>query len=235
MNTITKNTALFFILLIVVMSATSHAQEQEVKPTFGFRMAPNIGWVKPDASAYDSEGITVGFSWGFIAEFPMAENYSFSTGFNILFNSGKLSYPHQINNNLGVLDRRYGFKYLELPLMLRLFTSDRGGPMFYGQIGLGTGILLDARGKDLFIDADKTKPRQDFDKEKITDEIKLFRAALIVGLGIEYPLGPSLRGLAGLSFNNGFSDVLKGSNVVDNSISHKAFNSFVELNLGLLF
>lgn len=233
MNTITKKAALFCLIASLLLSTRALAQENQ--PTFGFRLAPNFGWVKPDASAYDSEGIAVGFSWGFIAEFPMAENYSFSTGFNILFNGGKLSYPHQIEGAPGILERKYGFKYLELPLMMRLFTSDRGGPMFFGQIGLGTGILLDARGKDLFIDADKTKPRQDFDKEKITDEVKLFRAALIVGLGVEYPLGPSLKGMAGLSFNNGFSDVLKGSNLVDNSISHKAFNSFVELNIGLLF
>jgi len=225
MNTITKAT-LFCLVATVLLSSKVIAQENQ--PTFGFRMAPNIGWVKPDASAYDSEGVTAGFSWGFIAEFPMAENYSFSSGFNILFNGGKLSYPHQIDGTPGVLERKYGFKYLEVPLMLRLFTSDRGGPMFFGQIGLGTGILLDARGTDQF-------NTQIYPKEKITDEIKLFRAALLVGLGVEYPLGPSLKGIAGLYFNNGFSDVLKGSNIANNSISHKAFNSFVELNIGLLF
>jgi hypothetical protein len=232
MKTFTRNFVFIACAALLLFAQVIIAQEVKPKPIFGFRMAPNIGWMKPDASSYENDGVRVGFSWGFIAEFPLAVNYSFSTGFNILFNGGRLEYPHIINNQEGALQRRYGFKHLELPFILKLYTSDRGGPVFYGQIGLGTGILLDARANDLFI---KDNSREDFEKEKITDEIKLFRAALLVGMGVEYPLGPSLKGMVGLSFNNGFSDLLKGSNIKDSSISHSAINNFIELNLGLLF
>ncbi|MBE0661879.1 MAG: PorT family protein [Bacteroidales bacterium] len=238
MNTSMKPIAL--ILFIVsftnlqqVQSQNTTNQTRELKPVFGFRMAPNVGWIRGDEASYENDGATVGFSWGFIAEFPAAENYSFATGFNILFNGGKLKYPHQIQGlGDGSLARKYNLKYLELPMMLKLRTTDRGGPIFYGQIGLGLGVLLDARGTDVFTYSGGTS---EFDKEKISEEIRLFRTALLFGLGVEYPLGPSLKAIGGLALNNGFSDILKGSNLVDSSVSHKAFANFIELNIGLLF
>jgi len=226
--------------MIIVPLQKAYSQgtmaDKNLKPGFGFRISPNVGWMKPDAASYENDGARMGFSWGFIAEFPMAENYGFSTGFNILFNGGKLSYPHSLPQSSfsdpGVLKRTYNFKYLELPAMFRLQTSDRGGPVFFGQIGLGMGILLDARGTDTFINL---VSRTEFDKEKISDEIRLFRTALLVGLGVEYPLGPSLKAIGGLSFNNGFSNVLKGSNTVNSNINHKAVSNLIELNVGIMF
>jgi hypothetical protein len=241
MSTFTKLITVFLFVASITSlqqarAQTSNEQTPNLNPVFGFRMAPNVGWIRGDASSYENDGATVGFSWGFIAEFPAAENYSFSTGFNILFNGGKLKYPHQIPmssfSGPGTLARKYNLKYLELPMMLKLHTSDRGGPIFYGQIGLGLSGLLDARGTDVFTYPGATV---EFDKEKISEEIRLFRTALLFGLGVEYPLGPSLKAIGGLSLNNGFSDILKGSNLVDSSVSHKAFANFIELNIGILF
>jgi hypothetical protein len=241
MNTIRTLIALIFFIasfasLQQLQAQNGFEQTPDLNPVFGFRMAPNVGWIRGDESSYENDGATVGFSWGFIAEFPAARNYSFATGFNIIFNGGKLTYPHQIPQSSftesGTLARKYNLKYLELPMMLKLRTTDRGGPILYGQIGLGLGILLDARGTDTF-----TYPGAsfDFDKEKISEDIRLFRTALLFGLGVEYPIGPSLKAIGGLSLNNGFSDILKGSNLVDSSLSHKAFANFIELNIGLLF
>lgn len=241
MKTTTKLIVLFVFIFMqtgqkYAMSQVTEVQQRGIKPIFGFRMAPNVGWIRGDAASYENDGATVGFSWGFIAEFPAADNYSFSSGFNIIFNGGKLKYPHQINisSNMesGTLARKYNLKYLELPMMLKLHTSDRGGPVFLGQIGLGFGVLLDARGTDVFTYQGGVS---EFDKEKISEEIKLLRTALIVGLGVEYPLGPSLKAIGGINFNNGFSDILKGSNLDNSSVSHNAFANFIELNLGILF
>lgn len=238
MNASTKLIALFLFAASItnlhqVSAQNTATQTRDLNPVFGFRMAPNVGWIRGDESSYENNGATVGFSWGFIAEFPAAENYSFSTGFNILFNGGKLKYPHQIQGlGDGSLARKYNLKFLELPMMLKLRTSDRGGAIFYGQIGLGLGVLLDARGTDAFTYSGGTA---EFEKEKISEEIRLFRTALLFGLGVEYPLGPSLKAIGGLSLNNGFSDILKGSNLVDSSVSHKAFANFIELNIGIVF
>ena len=217
------------LLIAILLGCGFLTQAQDNSPRLGFRLAPNVGWLKPDVDDYENDGAVFGFSWGFISEFPFAENYAFSSGFNIVFNNGKLNYDHRLNDVNGTLFRRYNFKYLELPLMMRMRTADRGGPMFYAQIGLGTGILLDAKAEDKF----ENEPKEAF--KKINTEVTLLRASMLVGLGVEYPVGATSRLLAGFQFNNGFTNVLKGTNLVNTGTDHAAMPNFIEFNLGFLF
>jgi hypothetical protein len=220
------------IFLIIFLIDPYFLSGQTVTPKFGLKLSPNVGWVKPDTRSYQNDGAAFAMSWGFIAEFPMAENYYASTGFNISSYRSKIQYPHMIGNQPGMFNRKYNLKYLEIPLTARLRVADRGGPVFFGNIGLGSGILLDARAEDSF-KSGGTEISTEMDK--ISGEIKLFRLSLLVGAGIEYPVGPSSKLLAGLQFNNGFTNFLRGKNSSDPKISHRAFSNMVELNLGFLF
>ncbi len=206
---------------------------QTATPKFGLKLSPNIGWVKPDTRSYQNDGAAFAMSWGFIAEFPMAENYYASTGFNISSYRSNIQYPHLTENQPGVLNRKYNLKYFEIPLTARLRVADRGGPVFFGNIGLGSGILLDARAEDSF--KSLIEPEIFTEMDKISGEIKLFKLSLLVGVGVEYPVGPSSKLLAGLQFNNGFTNILKGENLTDTRLSHRAFPNMVEFNLGFLF
>ncbi len=59
---------------------------------------------------------------------------------------------------------------------------------------------------------------------------------MVISGGIEYSLGGSTSLIVGATFNNGFSDVLKGkNNYVNKTTAHKATNNFIALNLGILF
>lgn len=227
MATIKRIVTLIIICVFFLHTYSAYAQLSSSR--FGFRIAPNVGWLKPDVDGYENDGAVFGFSWGFISEFPFAENYAVSTGFNIAFNNGKLKYPHRVDDIEGTLYRRYNFKYLELPLMMRMRTADRGGPMFYAQIGLGTGILLDAKSEDRFENQPKEAAR------KISSDVNLVKASLLIGIGVEHPVGANSKLLAGFQFNNGFTNVLKGTNTVLTGTDHTAIPNFIEFNLGFIF
>ncbi len=203
---------------------------------FGLRIAPNVGWMKPNAEGYYSDGARIGFSWGFVAEFPIANNHRVGSGFNIIYSNGRLSYTEErVVNTVtheGELRRNYHLEYLEIPLLLRLRTADDGKAVFYATIGLGTGFRLDAHATDTFESGTMTILE---DKAKITDEINLLRHSLLVGLGLEYAVSGNTRIIVGLQFNNGFTDVLKGQNSVNQAINHNGAPNFVEMNFGLLF
>jgi len=62
---------------------------------FGFKVGPNIGWIKPDAEGYERLGVDAGFAWGFVAEVFLLENYAMNTGFDVVYLNGSFSYPHQ--------------------------------------------------------------------------------------------------------------------------------------------
>jgi hypothetical protein len=62
-----KKTLLLSVICLILMSTSVKAQQKPF--VFGFKVAPNIGWMNPDSREYKRDGANVGFSWGFIAEF----------------------------------------------------------------------------------------------------------------------------------------------------------------------
>ena len=62
----------------------------------------------------------------------------------------------------------------------------------------------------------------------------MLRGSLIVGVGVEYSVGGRTALVGGLTFNNGFTNVLKGTN---DAVGRKpsAINNFLELTLGVMF
>lgn len=203
----------------------------------GVKLAPNIGWIKTDGDGYNSEGIVPGLSWGLIADFYFAENYAFSTGFSVSFHNGKISYPHiesQQSYAIGRLDRRYRLKYIDIPLLVKMKTNDIGKFRFFGQIGLQPGVRIASKAKDSF---NSTAPvfNINTDWHNIDSQTNLFRATMLVGLGIEYPIDNSTAIVAGINFVNGLSDVLKGKNTIDGTIDHKGIPNAFELSLGIIF
>lgn len=229
-----KKIILIIIAATLFIFKTGYTQEKPFK--FGFKVAPNIGWMKPDSKGYHNEKTNVGFSWGFLAEFHLMENYAITTGFNVTYLNSTLIYPHieiiDTDTLIGNLHRQYNLKYIEVPLALKMKTKDFGKVKFYGQIGLSTGFLIGAKAKDSFRSSTKEDINSDDD---IKNEIKSVREALILGIGMEYSLGGSTALTFGINFDNGFTDVLKDQNTIDPDINNHAINNFLEINVGVIF
>ena len=82
-------TKITFVVLLSLFAFASRAQYQAFY--FGLKAAPQITWMNPDADNMTGNGSKVGFAWGLVAEKNFTENYSIASGFNMLFNGGKLS------------------------------------------------------------------------------------------------------------------------------------------------
>ncbi len=227
--------ATLIILVLTFLCALSASSQQ--KPfVFGFKAGPNIGWMKPDAQGYESDGIKGGFSWGFIADFFLMENYGIATGFDVIFLNSGLKMPHMEvdggNTLTGTLHRKYKLKYIQIPITLKMQTKEMGKFRIYGQIGLGTGFLIGAKADDEFIQdtGETTNTEND-----IYDDISFIRSSLILGAGVEYSLGGSTNLLVGFSFDNGFIDILKGQNTLDPTINNKGYVNYVSFIVGIVF
>jgi hypothetical protein len=226
-------TALMIITLLALLKPdVLFAQYKSV--AMGVKLAPNIGWIKTDGDGYSSEGIVPGLSWGLIADFYFAENYAFSTGFSVSFHNGKVSYPDIQSDAIGWLNRRYRLKYIDIPMLVKMKTNDIGKFRFFGQIGLQPGVRIDSKAKDSF---KSTSPVFTANKDwhNIDSQTNLFRATMLVGAGIEYPIDNSTAIVAGINFINGLSDVLKNENAVDGTVEHKGIPNAFEISLGIIF
>lgn len=217
-------------------STTIFAQHKPFQ--FGFKGAANMGWFGTDVNDYSNEGVNFGGSWGFVADIYLMENYAFTTGFDVLFLNGTMTYPYALKDtsNLpvyGQMESIFKTKYIEIPLVFTMRTNEIGKIKIFGQIGVGIGFLLNAKSDNSF-SSDNGQVNEKAEGEK-SDLFRTTRESFIIGAGIEIPLDGSTFIRTGIRYNNAFINVLKGNNTADSSLENDARNNFLEFNVCLIF
>lgn len=218
------------LFLATISAVTVHAQDDSRSFRFGLKVAPNLGFVKTDTKGLKSDGSQLGFSFGLLGDFNVGgdRSYAFSTG--LLLNNvvGKTTYPID-DVNLG---RTTKFQYVELPVTLKLMTNEIGYITYYGQIGFGAAFNIAAKSDfDLYDSATKSVTRKT--DEDVMDHTNPFKASLILGAGLHYNFSGNTALLVGITYNNGFTNILKDVKVGDTEL--KAKQNYLELTLGMFF
>lgn len=205
-----KTPKLITLMLFSVIILNLSAQENDDRKfRFGLHFSPNLAWLNASSDAYNGNGSDLGFSYGLSAEFFLAKNYLFSTGFSITSLGGNLTYPgtfQDVNNNTfspTKIEEAYNLKYIEVPLTLKLRTNEIGYMTYYGNFGFKSGINYSASG-----DFDFKNQQVSRNDEDIDDDIKFFNMWLVVGAGAEYSISGNTTVMLGITFNNGFINTL---------------------------
>ena len=247
------------LILLITWTTLGFAQDEPAfkKFRFGFKASPSFNWMRANSQELDKDGLgaTITLNYGLMGEFAIGEsnNYMFSTGFELAANGGKLMYPSvvQIDGNdfVGKTERRHNLKYLRVPLALKMRTNEIGYLTYYGSFGVSADFNYDAVGKDehnLVVQAGNFT-EEDLD---IGDDTRFFRSALVIGAGAEYRISGNTYIVGGLSFHNGFINVLKGKSLdpdengngqLDSSgnpiegSDKKAITNSITLDIGVFF
>jgi len=195
----------------------------DYKPiSLGIAISPNVSWLRYGDFDVQSNTPKIGFNYGLVADFAFSENYYFSSGLFIdnlraqsetYMNIDDVQQASQTNN--------YKLQYATIPLGVKLKSTQRYYRSYYGQFGFTLGVKLSA--KQEIMDSNRVIV-QEYDNLKGGADI--FRLGLQIGGGVEWLLDHNLRFMTGLTFNNGFTQVIKQG---------EANNSFVAFNLGILF
>ncbi len=212
--------------------------DRYLEPRFrmGLHLLPSVAWLDARDGHTESKGSVVRFGFGFTADVMFADNYAIGTGINVFRNGGKLSYFDRMTGNpldaaddstqfLVRRDRTLTQHWVELPLSFKFRTREIGHITYWGQFGLGMGLNLrstaddavdvlyrstGAEGADWVEEATiGLIPDEDIPVE---DEAALLRAAMLVGVGIEYNLSGKTALLVGATFNNGLFNVANNRN-----------------------
>ena len=208
------------MLAIFLAPLLAKAQYSEGnKAQLGFTTSPTFGWLtfpSGQTPQLEGDGMRTGFSYGVLADLPFSENYYFSTALTVSTLNAKTTEP-------GISTSVYKLQYLEVPLTLKLKSVESMGRRFYGQFGLYTGINIGSKQDVMFTNS----AIPDQKNTDIDDQINMFRAGLVLGGGAEWRMGENMSLMTGLSYSNGFTDVLDGD--------AQAKNSYIALNLGIFF
>ena len=100
---------------------------------------------------------------------------------------------------------------------------------YYGQIGAETAFNVGSKADyTVATNTDGSIVSVDYSNEKFNDQMAIFRAALLVGLGFEYNFNTNTSAMVGVNYSNGFT------NAFDKDYGD-AKQHYVELALGIFF
>lgn len=215
----------YLFILILTLSIASLKAQKNGYFTFTVYGEPQITWLMPDSKDVESAGSSFGFNGGLNFDKFFAEKYAFTTGISINKISGRLKYnsTKQINgkDSLYTLSNgqkaNYNLQYIEVPIGLKFKTIEIGYSQFYAHLGLDAGINIKANA-DL----------PGINDVNVSEEINLFNLAYFIGGGIEYSIGGGTAIVGGITYKNGFVDVIS-----DNS--NKVTSGIISFRLGILF
>ena len=263
-------------------SNSGRARYEEPKFRMGLHLLPSIAWLDARDGSTVSEGSIGRFGFGFTADIMFADNYAIGTGVNVFRNGGKLTTIERLTGDpldpandttqfVVQRERTLTQHWVELPVSFKFRTREIGHITYLGQFGLGLGLNLRATADDrvryrfrndpLVITGsewveDLVSGEIEYQDVPVEDEVALMRAAMIVGLGIEYNLSGKTALLLGATFNNGLFNVANNRNfgptldeehltalpVSDTAIplspegyDRKMVDNAILLSLGLLF
>lgn len=257
-----KKIILFFLVAMLTTSLSAQTKAWKI----ALHVDPNVSWIKPDNRNITAGDNKLKFGFGLSIDKMFTDNYAIGTGFNILNTGGQLSYFRYKPNEDGLLtmskiNRTYNLQYLEVPITLKLRTNEIGYITYWAQIGLGAGVNVKAKSDDeiqYYLTSDSgTANENDWlvnaaeetrEDEDISSEIGIFRASLIVAGGVEYNLSGDASIVAGVSYNNAFTNILQKQGVSNFSEGEidpagftpklfdlKGISNLVSLQVGILF
>ncbi|TLX75305.1 PorT family protein [Labilibacter sediminis] len=217
-----KIASLLFILFIAAHSIFAQS-ERESDLRFAFVLSPQTSWLKSDHNAVDGNGNLFGYNFGVEMDKFFAKNYAFSTGLTINTTGGKLRYRDGGDFVIGgeevtLPDNstiEYRLKYIEIPMSLKLQTSDFQRSSYYGIFGMSGQFNIktnNGSGKNL------------------SDEVRLFNVGYHFGGGMQYSIGGDAYMKLGVTYNQGITDITKNSGFDDKTVLNR-----LVFNFGIIF
>lgn len=209
-----SNYTLLGLIVLMIWLAPVNAVAQDKKVGFGIQGIGAITWMKSDVSEIKGAGARAGYGFGLMFDFRFGENYSLTSGFNVLYGGGKIEFTDSVTEfqhdkrthpNVDTLGNSnivtYKLGHVEIPITLLLKTNEIGYITYFGQIGLSSQIRIKAKGKF------ETIGEGEINNGDIKKEVRIFNFGLLIGGGIEYSLGGNTSLIMGLLYNWGFMDV----------------------------
>lgn len=215
-----------WIISVLCLLLISQLSAQDKKVALGLGFSPTINWLKAKSEGLSSNGSRIGFKYGLLADFNFGENYALATGIFINNFGGKYRSVEGVDSLPVNFSYDQKIQSVELPIVLRMRTKEIGYLKYFGQFGFSPEVVLNSTAD---IGADGQDTRSDVDMKS---QVSNFNLSLVLGVGVEYNLSGTTNFLIGITYHNGFVDMLKGSGL---NADKKATSNQIALNLGVLF
>lgn len=244
------------LTLVFMLCFTAATTAQDLH--FGFQLSPSWSWLSTDNTRINGTGSALGLKLAIIGEKRFSEAYALTTGLGFHFNTGgavRFALPGKLwtnsYDNFDVKPKavdtfpkdsklRYSLSYFEIPIGLKMRTAETGDHIrWFAEPQLTLSFRTNAQGA-----ISSANPIPDQEKISIGSEVTWAMLSWGIGVGGEYIIANNTAIVAGLYYQNGFTDVTKdgsstmydasvtGGQRVDNA---KATIQSITLRLGVMF
>lgn len=205
--------------LMTMLIWTSQAQSPvSSNIRFGFQASfLSFSWLSTNETTVTNAGSPLwGLKLGVLGEKSFADNYSLTFGLGFHFNTGgrllfedssrlwtsstyaasNVTLPRQTR-------AKYNLQYLEIPIGLKMRTTEFGRIRYFAEPHLGVAVLTQARGT--------VESNVDYEKINISDAVNPVMLSWGIGGGAEYNISGNTTAVVGIYYTRGFTDVTKDS------------------------
>jgi opacity protein-like surface antigen len=238
----------FFVFFSLTLSAQNAPSFR-----FGVQTSPVFSWMKTTDKKIEGAGTNLGLKVGAAAEYYFQPNYAIVTGLGfglnqggtlqngyptgIFWNESELSEPTKFDTLPVNAKLHYRVNYVEIPfgLKMRGGTNEDARFRFYAELPVFTlGFVTKATG-DI-----RGTNSQNTEDEDIRDDVNGLSLSWGLGGGIEYEIATSTTLVAGLAYQQQFTDLTgdKGFVLKNNTFAkEKSKGTFglIALRLGVFF
>ena len=224
----------------------------------GLAVTPNAAWMVSTDYDHIASGSKLNFGYEFIADLMFSENYALGLGVHIFNTGSDLTYQIESPGGISDIDRTYSLQYVELPFTFKMRTKEIGYMTIFSKFGFGLGMNVKSVASqdehlswvfdgDVWVEEPSNTHVLDPGLD-ITNDVNFFRAAMIIGGGIEKNLTGSTSLTIGLNYNAAFSNIHNDVTLVkfDSGMPEviegsprggimKGNDKFLELSVGILF
>ncbi|UXX80281.1 PorT family protein [Reichenbachiella carrageenanivorans] len=207
---------IILVSAVILVSIVSYAQ-----PKLSLMVAPSISmnrvvYVEDATGDITNDGSKMKFKFGLEADFMLSETYAFSTG--LIFAPKRAGFTVE-PVGASPYTEDYKVHYLQLPMTLKLFTSEIQPDLkAFFQIGFKGEIKLhDEAYEDDYV---------------LIEKFHLFDCSFTGGVGVEYGAGINTILYGGIFYDRGLVDIVKSSKA-DGPLITKM--DMLDLKIGLKF
>jgi len=185
----------FLLFILVSLGFTRQAFAQvEIGLHFGPALSVNRVSGGTDSLQLNSNGVGGRVSLGVNADFIITDNYHFSTG--LWFATKRAGLEARSRPLSTVVKESYNLQYLQIPLSLKLYTSEVAlDKRIYVQLGLLNEVLV------------FNEPSQD--NHVLIENFRPVDFSVLLGTGLEYRIGLNTLVYGGISYQRGLVNAVQ--------------------------
>ena len=222
------------IICLVIFSLNCNAQRGT--KAYGFKGGTNVNWVNTSSSAGHNNGIRFGYTAGCFIDSYFTDHVAFSIGLNY----SRLRMKYQFTDYRRMADflecadisvnREFKGSYVEMPLKIKVKIEVYDSWSVFADGGVALGVNFADRAKDSY----NFYGIKHFDESysDVTNQYRMFQAALNFGLGAQYDISSSLTVFAQLTYHHALTNTF--TQWLQEMTESNLKTNYIGLELGIL-